>query len=627
MRPRLQTRFSRVDLAAALMFAAVWIYYILTARYGFCSADESYYVTVAQRILQGERPLIDEWFLGQLASIFLCLPYKLFVTVRGSTTGIILFMRYLFLAFNAWFYWEMYLRLRAYKWLALIATALFSTYVPFMIFACNYYSAGTRLLMIVCLILWNEKHSPLSLLVAGVLLSCSVLYQPGFTFLYLVFTVLVWVRFIRQKKGKRVLENCTFCTNVRAWTYVTVSVVVCAACFLAFLVARCGVRNILQVIPYLLFTDPEYDFTSGGAAWGVFFVKIAQVVQVYGIVCTIAALLIIVFSIVYACGRFGTHRAFARKILFSLACTVWIFSIVQEFQIESKSTPDSFFSMYSLPLLWLGLVCYLLCEKKNKRVVGFWIAGLTSSLCIDFFSDNALSLGSPIAYIANLVFFTDLVRELREDLFSSQTTQTPKRRKDAKTKRLDFAVRWCTKLTCICFAVWFAAVVFLENPAFPESFSFGTPLFSLPHVCTQGPYRSLHMSRDIGEDYERQLADMDTIKEKQPNALFICGLTPELYLYADLPYSAYSSWTWRKTQFLNRQVCYWLLHPDRLPECVYVPADHTYNNHGSSESQLDWIRDAFDPLCEYTAQQGQGGYILYVSQWHLDASEQKEAQS
>ena len=177
MKTRWQARFTRVDVAALLVFLAVWIYYVITARYGVIFADEGVYLTIAERIVHGERPLVDEWQVAQLSCLFFCLPYKIYVALKDSTTGIILCMRYLFVAFNAVVYWFVYSRLRAYKWQGLLASALLCICVPFGIFACNYYTMSVRLMMLVCLLLFSEKQSVPTLWIAGVLLSSVLWYD------------------------------------------------------------------------------------------------------------------------------------------------------------------------------------------------------------------------------------------------------------------------------------------------------------------------------------------------------------------------------------------------------------------------------------------------------------------
>ena len=412
MKTRLQNCFTRVDIAALAAFAAVWLFYICIVRYGVCFPDEHFYVTVAQRFVQGDRPLVDEWHFSQFSCVFLCLPYRLYTALRGSTDGIILFLRGLFVLCNAVFYWFMYLRLRAYRWSALLASLLFCAYIPGGLFACNYYTMAIRLLMAACLLLFSEKQTVLTHAAAGVLLSCAVLYQPGLALVFAAYSVLVWTRFFLRRKGKRFAEEYALCLSVRTWRTLTLSVLACAAVFLTWLLARSGLRNILAGLPDL-FTDPEFDFYVPGETFGFLSRAMKNAADVYGAACLVPALVILILSAAYACGAFRARREPARMVLFCLGAAVWMCSCIYPFRQRGSALTDSFFTMIPAPMLWFGLVCYLLCEKKDKRLFGFWIVGAVSSVCIDVFSNNDLSLGFPIAYIADLVFCTELVRELR----------------------------------------------------------------------------------------------------------------------------------------------------------------------------------------------------------------------
>lgn len=628
MRSRLRCRLTRVDFAAICVFAAVWIYYIWMVRYGHGSADESYFITTAQRFLYGDRPFVDEWFPGQLCCVFLCLPYKLFVAIRGGTAGIFLFMRYLFLAANACFYWIAYVHLREYRWHALIASLLLCIYIPGTIFSCCYYTMAIRLLMAACLLLFREKQTPLSLLTAGVLLSCAVVNQYGFALLYVGYTVLVWVRFHRQKKGNRFLDDYAFCLSVRSWKYLSLSVFVCACVFCGWLLCRSGLRDILTALPYML-TDPEYDYSAQGRAWGVIFRKLKHTASMFGAYCWIPALLIVALSAAYACGAFRGRRDTARKLLFCFACPVWIVSCVPMIRfllssVNDVNIPDEFYTVYSAPMLWFGLTCYLLCEHKNKRLFPFWIVGLSASLCVDFLSDVAFSIGSPIACIADLVFFTDLLRELRAENASSkkQTTDMIRRRK--QIRRLDFSVRWLSRSVCAGFAVWFAFAFFMENTAFLEHYIFDKPLFVLSHRCEEGPWQHLRCSEEYGTVYDEMIADIDTIKEKKPESLLVCGKQPELYVHAELPFATcFSCPDTDLPVHVSRNVLYWKLHPDRTPACIYVPFDRKYVTSAEQSvfvsDTLQKTRACFDPICDYTIEQGQSGFILCVTNWHLHA--------
>lgn len=623
MKTRLQDRFTRVDLAALLAFAAVWIFYAVTVRYSSYFADESAVIAIAARFVHGDRPVVDEWWLMQFSSIFLFLPFKLFVTIQGNTTGIVLCLRYLFLAFNAAFYWYMYIRLRAHRWIGLVATALFGVYVPFGLFSCNYYTIPIRLLMIVCLILFSEKQRRLSLVLAGFLLACSVLYQPVFALLYLAYCVPVWIRFFRQKKSKPFLDDLASCFHMRAWTHVTLGVLLCSVVFFTWLFIRSGFREFFAFLPNML-TDPAFDISEEGNVRGFVFRKLATAARIYSPICWIPALVILVLSILYACGKLSAKRDAVRKILFGTGCVVWIISCILPFCHGSALHLELLFTMYPMPMFWFGFVCYLLGDKQNKRLLFFWVVALLSSLCADFLSNITLSLGSPIAYLADLIFFTDLVRELRAEQSDKKIRSASQLRERKKAKALSSAVQVLTKATCVCFAIWFAFTFSVGNVFLPGPFVLSDPLFSFPVRCEDGPCLGIHYPDGFGNYYSGKLADIDAIKEKSPKNLYICGAAPELYLYADLPYATYSPVTFRSTlNLVKRHVQYWKLHPERLPACVYVPFDKAYNPDGNNASKTEHIvsdiREVFDPLCDYTSEMGHSGYILYVTQWHLDA--------
>ena len=620
MKTRLQDRFTRVDLAALLAFGVMWVYFLVMLRYGFCLPDESTYLAIANRFIHGGRPLVDEWHVGQLSYFYLCPILKVYIAVKGSLTGIILFMRYVFLAFNAAFYWIMYLLLRRYEWRALIASAMFASCVPLAIYACNYYNIPARFLMLTFLILFAEKQKPLPLLLAGVLFACSVLEQPGLALLYFGYSALVFCRFLRRKKGKRFLDDYAFCINTRTWRWCSLSIALCAAVFLTLLLRKSGLRGILESVPYILGTDPEYDFSSGGSARSVLLRKLGDVVETYGSVCLIAALLVLVWSAAYARGAFRSRRNTARKILFLFAAAAWIACCIRPLCANVRDLPDAYKAMFHVPFVWFGLVCFLLCENRNKRFFFFWIAGLLSSLCIDIVSEVMLSIGSPIAYIASVVFACDLVRELRADRGAKPDRTSVMSRNSNRSRRLNACVRGCLRVLCVWFAVYSAVVLFyLENPARPAHEITGAPLFSLSCRCDKGPYRGVYCNETFVRSYNDRLADIDTLKKAQPKNLYIYGLAPELYLYADLPYATCAPYSWGDAQYLERHVQYWQLHPEHLPECVYVAFDPFFNGSDKDPDAFSRIQETFTPLCDFTAQQGKSGYILHVSQWHLDA--------
>lgn len=613
----LQRKISVVDVAAILSFIALFAYFILSIRRVFCFPDEYYYLATAQRFIQGARPLVDEWHLAQFACLFFIVPYKLYVAVTGGTAGIILFTRALFLLVNAVFYWIMYLKLRAYSWPALIATIMFCTYIPGGLVACNYYNMAVRLIMVGCLILFGEKQTPIFLLIAGVLLACAGIYQPPLVFFYLGYSLLVWIRFIRIKRGKRFLDDYDSCLNIRAWKYISASASLCISSFLIWLCARSGLRNILTSVPNLLFADPQHD-ASGLVVkqWSKLSAVFSLGANMYGSICLVCTIVIIVFSILFAFGLFRSRRSTVRRILFYAACAVWILSCIQP--IRYHHTSLDYIGWYHVPLFCMGLVCYLLCEQKNKRFFFFWITGLFLTVCVNIVWSSDLSYGFPITYIADIVFFADLVRELRSAQPETKKNRPVRLRQLRREKRLRAAFRYLSRSALVCMALYLCVSATVVNTVFPGFFYWKTSPFSFSFRCDRGPAQRLFYPDAYGTEYNNKLSDFDSIRQKQPNNFFVFGLAPELYLYADVPCAGACTWTLHNDSDLSQHVRYWKLHPESLPECIYVPVDSIANEVQDRDDFLSHLRDSFDPICAYTLEEGKCGYILYVTDWTLE---------
>ena len=72
----------------ALLFLLMLAFSVWRAPYGEVWDDESFYLSVPYRILQGDQFLVHEWNMAQM-SAFLVLPLvKLFIGITGGTEGI-----------------------------------------------------------------------------------------------------------------------------------------------------------------------------------------------------------------------------------------------------------------------------------------------------------------------------------------------------------------------------------------------------------------------------------------------------------------------------------------------------------------------------------------------------------
>ena len=79
-----------------LLFVASCIFLSIRSMFGYCFNDEPFIVTLAQRISFGDSLFIDEWNFAQNFGVIILPLYNLYVSVFGSTEGILLCFRFVY---------------------------------------------------------------------------------------------------------------------------------------------------------------------------------------------------------------------------------------------------------------------------------------------------------------------------------------------------------------------------------------------------------------------------------------------------------------------------------------------------------------------------------------------------
>src|SRR6185312_115254 len=90
----------KIKLLFVGCFTVLMVYGVVYSLYfGVTPTDEPFYISLPYRFILGDRPFIDEYNVVQSAGLFLLPFVKLYLYMKGSTEGIILFVRYLNFAF------------------------------------------------------------------------------------------------------------------------------------------------------------------------------------------------------------------------------------------------------------------------------------------------------------------------------------------------------------------------------------------------------------------------------------------------------------------------------------------------------------------------------------------------
>jgi hypothetical protein len=127
--------------AVAMMFGRL--------RHGIDFTDEAFYITLPHRFVLGDQPFVDELNIAQTAGLFLYPFVKVYCAIRG-TTGIFLFIRFLYIAFFVGVGWAAagMARTRLPLHAAILVGTPCLTFLPYAIPGLSYNTLGAGLLAI-----------------------------------------------------------------------------------------------------------------------------------------------------------------------------------------------------------------------------------------------------------------------------------------------------------------------------------------------------------------------------------------------------------------------------------------------------------------------------------------------
>ena len=210
--------------------------------FGFGGNDEAFYLTVPQRFSMGDALIKDEWNLSQLSG-FLLMPFVwLFTTITGSTEGIILAARVVYIIFHATVSIVIYTRIRKYGYVSVFASVLYFIYTPYDIMAMSYNTMGLDLVTLAGVIMGTASYKKkLPLIFSGVAFAAAVLCCPYLAVAYILYGICVLIHtFIKNKETKFILKSELFAG--RTFLFFSIGIFALAAVFLVFALTRVSIK-------------------------------------------------------------------------------------------------------------------------------------------------------------------------------------------------------------------------------------------------------------------------------------------------------------------------------------------------------------------------------------------------
>ena len=603
-RMRLKTwrssEYFRYDVLAAVLGVGLIVFFACTARYGIGVPDESYFYAVPQRLLLGEKWIADEWNFGQLVHLINVLPYFFYVKLNGSAEGLILFMRYFFIAAYAGFYAFAYTKLRFYKGWGLAAAFLFFAVIRQTLFGFYYCTFTPMATLTVWFVLADgeKAHKAPTLILTGILMACGILTEPFLIVLYLMWFVLTLIRTLRRSRTDRLLGGYDFALNRRAFFWMSVGAAAMFFSYMGYLIASGSFEGIGASLPYML-SGKEYNSDNL-----IDLRKIESAIGYYGKFCVAGSAAAMLAAVVFRVRKQKDPRV--KRIIFAVACVFLAAGYVSAGikTVRSKELYDWFcFLHYSgVTLLLFSPTLWLLCEKKTPRLFALWVIGVLYSALVDAASSLSLCAGSGIISVACLLQMSFLLPELK---------MPAKAKKGRRVRHSKAPMRVFQAVIAVCAAaaiVWNMGYVCCETLRKPFEFLYTGS--DLSERLDSGPFKGLYTNETAAGVYNAVLTDLDTIRELDAERapVAVIGLMPFAYLHMNLPCGAYSSWY--EFDEPERLAAYWRLRPERVPAYIYIPycAGMTYVRYEDRflEQRLSGILE----LVSGETTEGAAGYII-----------------
>lgn len=534
------------------------------SRFGTGAYDEPFYLTIPHRIVSGDGMFSEEWNFGQFSSFLLLPVMKLYLLVAGTTEGILLHFRYIYIGFQLLCAVAVYLRLRKSE-LSWCAAWLFLLFCPYDIMAVSYNTMGLAFMTLAGVLLVTAKEKDKKIWVfTGLFFAAAVLCNPFLVLLYAVYSLLVLTAVLKKKAEKKaegkmaetecagVLQDENF--SVSAWLMITAGAAALAVLFVITVLAGSGIGELLENIP-LLMDDPEHTSRS---LYMIVKVYVLSFWNIYGWALPEWALLLLVSYVVRKDSR-------KRKICFALTSLSVVLSL-----LDFIPTIQNSYNFIMVPIAVCGLSAYIMTKEKDKRTFYFlYVFGLAYTFLANYASNQGMHA------IAMAMIPTDVAAVLFIGKFAAQELGAKASGGSIEAMQKDEGksaggLRW---LLCGSVILLFVTQLGMQIYTKTVHTFWEEPIWKLDTVVTAGPLKGTVTTGEKAEEYEKMLTDISLHIEKNGPVLFAVKDT-WCYLYADAEYGTFSSYlSGGLEQASERWEIYYDAHPEKIPGYIYVPKD------------------------------------------------------
>ncbi len=534
--------------------------------YGFDWSDESYYIALPYRFILGDSLFFSSWDIHQLSAIIMLpLQYVFLFFSSGSTTGILLFMRISFIAFQALtgaYVFHVLSKKIGYA-AAIIPAAMLILFVPFCINNFSYNTLALLFLVLSLFLLYDagsvEKWCRLKCFFGGVTFALAIQSYPYLVIALPVFLICCAIFSKKKKKAG---------SNISAFLYCLIGLLSVGASFILFVFCNSSIANFFSNLKFLL-SDPAHQAISFTETLRKYIVSIHGLIgsAVYGIT--------VITAVAFGYSFLHNSRAkcILKAVLYITCLILMVWCICRAATVPCPLTTR--INMFAVPLALIGPAVYCLNDRKYDISICLYFAGLFFSLAVQFASNTRFN-GSSYPLILSSIAVIMYCGKYRPRIDKAQFLT-------ASTVMLEIL---------ICIGVLGGIAYTRITDIYRDE--------KLPYLTKQiqsGPAAGIFTTEVSAEKYEAVVSAISTYAPKS-GTVFYTKLLPFGYLCTNLRPATPTIWTTSLNSPRLKQ--YFELHSNLKPDFIFV-VDEAYgisNEDNSIESYLaeDILRGKYKKL-------------------------------
>lgn len=550
---------------------------VLKTVYISADIDESYTVTMACRLIKGDRLFLDMWELHQTSAVLYAPFVWLFQKINGSVIGMLVFLRIVGVCMQGAAALYMYKTCRHYmgKNGAFFLAVLFFNFTPKHIqspeysLLCCLGFAMTAMSLLQYYVKAHRRNSFLYLILGALGLCVTILSYPAA--IVLVITFLIVVGYLTKLTAGKELYKKQLMKNLGIFMG---TCVVCGVAFLLYVLSGISISGLIETIPYLFMDEShkqnmlEHILSHIQYLWDMLKVTLPAV-----IVCHILRLI---------WKKWKKKDSLVFVTLFLLVQTVY--GIIQFHTINDVNF--LIFFPVILQVIVIGIYFFVTYEKTEKDKVFFYtiipaniclvvIVLLSSNLTANYSMSFMFLCALAALYMIGRVFFNENV-SCR--LVSSRG-----------------AGKIAVSLLAVSFVLMvFTSRIFLVRYTATQRLNVFEPNYEAWHGVLSG----IRLGDTDYRQYEWKTASLHEHVSEDDVFLYVGA---DMFLYGETEAVIGTGNTISTPAFGTQLLAYYELYPERIPTVIFVDCEYTMDYRAWLETEPfgSFVRENYEePVVE-----------------------------